>query len=243
MTIRQLGGYPLTVLTAVTAQNHEECSYVEFLSRKIVTQQILSLLALYPIKAVKIGVLGSDVTIRHLAPFLTPLAKARIPIILDPVISASTGYCFQNDKAQHALMTTFFPILHCITPNIYEAQCLTRSTIANTHDAIESASILRAQGVKNVIITGGDGNNHRGTGNDIEDVLLCEGRDEPIISRHARMRSTPFYHHGTGCCFASALSFFVANGHDMLSSYQRARDVVIAHLRKTDTDTGIGGLA
>lgn len=87
-TMSALGIYSCTVITAITAQSTSNVDYILPLDAQIIKKQIKSVLSDIPINAIKIGMVYNNEIITAVSDVLN---KSKIPIVLDPIISAGTG--------------------------------------------------------------------------------------------------------------------------------------------------------
>ena len=206
-TITALGSYAMTAITAVTSQNTTGVSSVVPLNPKEIEKQILFTSKDIKPDAIKIGMLHSSDVIFAV---MRALKKIRIKkIILDPVMVAKGGFKLINDKAIKTLKETLIKKVHLITPNIPEAEVLTKIKIKSIEDMVHAANILLESGVKNILIKGG----HRNT-RIMQDVFL--NRKEFKIFRNKKIKTKNT--HGTGCTLSSAITTFFACGKNLNKS-------------------------
>ena len=164
-TVTSLGSYAMTAITAVTVQNTKGVSSVIPINPKEIGKQILFTCKDIQPNAIKIGMLHSSQVILSVANALNKVKSAKI--ILDPVMIAKGGSRLINKSAIKTLKNKLIKKAYLITPNIPEAEILTRVKIKTIEDMIQAANILLKFGVKNVLLKGG----HRRS-NCINDVLL-----------------------------------------------------------------------
>ncbi len=137
-TITMLGGYAMTAITAVTAQNTCGVQGVEALSPQFVLQQVESCLSDIGADAIKIGMLGSPETARLLAERLDTFAG---PIVFDPVMVATSGSVLA-DEATIAGFAALMEIATIVTPNLPELEALTGRPDIADGDMFEAAKEL-----------------------------------------------------------------------------------------------------
>ena len=206
-TVTALGSYAMTAITAITAQNTTGVSSVVPLNPKEIEKQILFTSKDIKPDAIKIGMLHSSDVIFAV---MRALKKVRTKkIILDPVMVAKGGFKLINDKAIKTLKETLVKKVHLITPNIPEAEVLTKIKIKSLEDMVHAANILLESGVKNILIKGG----HRNT-RIMQDVFL--NRKEFKIFRNKKIKTKNT--HGTGCTLSSAITTFFACGKNLNKS-------------------------
>ena len=139
-TVTALGGYAMTAITAITAQNTTGVSSVVPLNPKEIEKQILFTSKDIKPDAIKIGMLHSSDVIFAVMRALKKIKTKKI--ILDPVMVAKGGFKLINDKAIKTLKEKLIKKVHLITPNIPEAEVLTKIKIRNLEDMIHAANIL-----------------------------------------------------------------------------------------------------
>ncbi len=206
-TVTALGSYAMTAITAITAQNTTGVSSVVPLNPKEIEKQILFTSKDIKPDAIKIGMLHSSDVIFAVMRALKKIKTKKI--ILDPVMVAKGGFKLINDKAIKTLKETLVKKVHLITPNIPEAEVLTKIKIKSLEDMVNAANILLESGVKNILIKGG----HRNT-RIMQDVFL--NRKEFKIFRNKKIKTKNT--HGTGCTLSSAITTFFACGKNLNKS-------------------------
>ena len=206
-TVTALGSYAMTAITAITAQNTTGVSSVVPLNPKEIEKQILFTSKDIKPDAIKIGMLHSSDVIFAVIRALKKIRTKKI--ILDPVMVAKGGFKLINDKATKTLKETLIKKVHLITPNIPEAEVLTKIKIKSLEDMVHAANILLESGVKNILIKGG----HRNT-RIMQDVFL--NRKEFKIFRNKKIKTKNT--HGTGCTLSSAITTFFACGKNLNKS-------------------------
>ena len=206
-TVTALGGYAMTAVTAITAQNTTGVSSVVPLNPKEIEKQILFTSKDIKPDAIKIGMLHSSEVIFAV---IRALRKVRTKkIILDPVMVAKGGFKLINDKAIKTLKDKLIKKVHLITPNIPEAEVLTKIKIRSLEDMIHAADILLKSGVKNILVKGG----HRNT-TTMQDVFLNNKELKIFKNKKIKTKNT----HGTGCTLSSAITTFFACGKSLNKS-------------------------
>ena len=200
-TVTSLGSYAMTAITAVTAQNATGVNSIVSIDPKEIFNQIVFTCRDIRPDAIKIGMLHSSNVIRAV---ILALNKIKISkIILDPVMVAKGGAKLINNKAILILKKSLIKKTFLITPNIPEAEVLTKKKIKNVKDMIEAANILLKLGAKNVLIKGG----HLKL-KVMQDVLVSQKKVEVFKSKKFLTKNT----HGTGCTLSSAIATFLSCG-------------------------------
>jgi hydroxymethylpyrimidine/phosphomethylpyrimidine kinase len=207
----EFGAYGLTVITAITGQNTSGFGIVEPVSKKILKNQIESVLTDFKIDGIKIGMVFNSEIIKIL---YQQLKKLKIPIVVDPVIKSTTGGALIESKAIKDFQKYIIPLATVITPNKFEAEILTKTKI-NTKNTIEKiAKDIQKMGAVNVVITGIEGKNNK-----ISDFVL-EKNTKYVISGN-RISST---NHGSGCSYSAAMIFSISNKKTIRESVKFAKE-------------------
>ncbi len=210
-TISALGGYACTAITAVTAQNTLGVFGVHPLPAAFVRLSIRTVLDDIGADAVKLGMLTDAGIIAAVAESL----PAGIPVVLDPVMVATSGAVLLPDEAIAALRARLIPLSRVITPNLPEAAKLTGLKLATREDRIAAGQALLAMGAKAALIKAG-----HDSGATLTDILVHEGGVESFTQNRIETRHT----HGTGCTLASAIATGLAQGLSLIEAIRRARD-------------------
>jgi hydroxymethylpyrimidine kinase/phosphomethylpyrimidine kinase len=200
-TMSALGIYSCTVITAITAQNTLNVDHIFPLSADIIKKQIMSVLSDIPIHAIKIGMVYNNEIITAVSDILK---NSKIPIVLDPIISAGTGARLLEQEFLSDFKIKLLPFCDVITPNIHEAEKLSGIKIKNENDIKKTALKIQKLGAKNVVVKGGHFKNNDKV---IVDTILNE-RGKFALIKNPRMKIVEM--HGSGCNFSAALTAFLA---------------------------------
>ena len=210
-TVTALGSYAMTAITAVTTQNTTGVKSVIPITAKEIEKQILFTCKDIKPDAIKIGMLHSSKVIVAISKTLNKIKTSKI--ILDPVMVAKGGAKLINKKAITTLKEKLIKKSYLITPNIPEAEILTKTKIRDLQDMIYAANILLKFGAKNVLVKGG----HKNT-KYIEDVLLNKKEIKIFKNKKIMTKNT----HGTGCTLSSAIATFLSCGKPLKKSCELA---------------------
>ena len=219
-TFAALKVYGLSVISAVTAQNSLAVTGLECLSPDLVRAQLQALYDDFPIRAIKIGLLGDAANTRATADFLSE-KYAGVPIVLDPVMVSTSGHTFLPAEAVEALKA-LMKLSAVITPNLPEARVLAGLEIRDDGERLKAAEKLLATGAGHVLIKGGHG--REAEAND-----LLYGPEGPVWIKGPRI-DTPNTH-GTGCTLSSAIAAYLARGNSLVEAVSLAKDYVTEGLR------------
>src|ERR1700743_3552106 len=138
-TASAFGVYAMTAVTAVTVQNTKSVDAAHFVPPNIVAEQIAATLSDIGADAIKIGMLGSAKIVKAVAEALSKKHAAKIPIVLDPVMIATSGDLLLRKKAVAAMIKYLLPLATLVTPNIPEAQALVQMRGTKRNDAETAA--------------------------------------------------------------------------------------------------------
>lgn len=201
-TIAAHGCYGVGCVTALTVQSTQGVRRSEPVSGKLIRDTLKELAADFSFAAVRIGMLGSADGVAAVADFLK---SSKVPnVVLDPVITSSSGEPLLDAKGVEKLRKELLPLATIITPNIDEAGALAGVPVTNVEQMRAAAAALHKMGAKNVVVTGGHLDKP-------VDVLSVGGQVHEFASDRQRSSST----HGTGCAFATALACHLALGRDL----------------------------
>lgn len=206
-TITMLGGYAMTALTAITAQNSLGVTAVEALSPGLIAAQIDACIGDIGVDAIKIGMLGSPAVAQVVAERLETLPD--IPVVFDPVMIATSGAALA-DAQTIALFERLMQLASLTTPNVAELEAL------GGHEAMQLRGVA-------YLAKGGDAE-----GATVVDRLVrADGTTLDFEGSRLATRHT----HGTGCTLSSAIATFLGQGLPMEEAIDRARLFVRSALR------------
>ena len=217
------GVYGVCAVTAVTAQNTLGVTAVERISPGIVAAQIEAVIADFDVKAIKTGMLASRAIVAAVCDALP--AAANIPLVIDPVLFATSGDRLLDDDALELVLTRLLRGARLVTPNRREAEVLAGMPITSTEDARRATEQIRERGVAAVVITGGDLG-----GPEAVDVLDDGGTVVELRGPRLASRST----HGTGCTFAAAVTAALARGLSLDRAVAGAKQYVAGAIRHAE---------
>jgi hydroxymethylpyrimidine/phosphomethylpyrimidine kinase len=215
-TVTALGGYGMTAITALTAQDTRGVHGILDVPADFVAQQVKVVLEDIGADAIKTGMLHTASIIEAVADALLPYPD--IPLILDPVMVAKGGAALLKPQALEALKRRLIPRALLITPNIPEAEMLLGTNIANLTDMRSAAEALLALGSRAVLLKGG----HL-EGDKVTDILIAADRR---IVELSSPRIPTRHTHGTGCALASAIAAGIAQGMELEEAAARAHAYV-----------------
>jgi hydroxymethylpyrimidine/phosphomethylpyrimidine kinase len=219
-TITALGGYAAAAITAITVQNTRGVRDAHLLPAELVVAQARAVLDDIGADAIKTGMLGSAATARAMAELLSGVTA---PIVVDPVLAASSGAALLEPDALAVLREQLVPLAALLTPNAPEAERLTGLPIVTVDDLRHAGEALLRSGVRAVLMKGG----HL-VGESAIDVLMT--RDGDCVFETPRIETR--HDHGTGCTLASACATGLAQGMTLVDAVARAHAYVAEALRR-----------
>ena len=224
-TFAALGCHGMAAITALTAQNTLGVGAVHMPPPHFVAEQIRMVFADIDVAAVKIGMLGSRAIVEAVADELA--THFDVPVVLDPVLVATSGATLGDDAVIEAMRARLFPIAALITPNLIEAARLSGAGAVKTRQEIEDlARVLRGDLPAAWLIKGG-----HGEGGTADDYLLGAPGSRWFSSPRVATPNT----HGTGCTLSAAIAAFLAHGHELVAAIALAKAYLDAALAGADT--------
>ena len=227
-TVTALGSYAMTAITAVTAQNTTGVkSIIPIAPEEILNQIVFTSKDIKP-DAIKIGMLHSTKVIDTVVKSIERIKSKKI--VLDPVMVAKGGAKLIDEKAIKSLKSKLIKSVMLITPNIPEAEILTKTSIKNKEDMILAANKLLDYGAKNVLIKGGHLDHKT-----VQDIFVNKSEIKIFNSRRYKTKNT----HGTGCTLSSAIATFLSCGKPIKKSCELGINYVNSAI-KTNPNYGKG---
>lgn len=208
------GVYAMTAITALTAQNTMGVTAVSEVSPEFLVQQLDAVFTDIRPDAVKIGMIPSPRLIEAAAERLCVYRAENI--VVDPVMTATSGSYLSGGGAVSALKSRLFPLASVITPNIPEAEILSGMKINDHRDMETAARIIYESCGCEVLCKGGH------SVNDANDLLY--GSNGAIWFRGRRIANPNT--HGTGCTLSSAIAANLAKGYSLSESVRRAKEYI-----------------
>jgi len=218
-TITVLKCYGASVITALTAQNTEGVQGIFPITDKFIEKQLDSVFSDIKTDAVKIGMLHDSKVIKSIAKKIKEYNINKI--ILDPVMVATSGDTLLENNAVKALIEKLFPLAYLITPNIKEAEVLSKIKITGNADMIDAILKIKNLGAKNILLKGGDIDETNS--NDL--LLISDSIKDKLVwfkSKKINSKNT----HGTGCTLSSAIASFTARGYGLEKAISSAKHFI-----------------
>ncbi len=221
-TVTVLGGFGMSVVTAITVQNTLGVQDIYPLPPNLVARQFDALAADIGIDAIKTGMLPNREIMAVVVRKIREYGLTRV--VVDPVLAAKRGEVLMSAETITMLVEELLPQALVVTPNIPEAEVLSGMIIASLEDMRKAALIIYQTGVGNVVIKGG---HLPGMREDSLDILYDGHNFYEFSSPRIDTRDT----HGTGCTYASAIATFLAGGSNVKEAVTGAKRYITAAIR------------
>jgi hydroxymethylpyrimidine/phosphomethylpyrimidine kinase len=218
-TFAALGVYGAAVITAVTAQNLDGVTAIQPIEPDMVKKQITAVMSGFPIKAAKTGMLFSKNIID--AVVSSWKQHSSIPLVIDPVFSATSGSTLIRDDGIMAMTEKLFPLAAVITPNMPEAEFLTGDAIRSADELQKAAEKLYFMYQSPILAKGGH------LPKVAADVLV----DAEGIEVFERDLVPGVNNHGSGCTLAAAIAAELAKGANLRDAIGRAKEYLYRGLK------------
>ena len=206
-TVTSLGSYAMTAITAITSQNTTGVLSISKIPSNEIKRQIEFTSKDIKPDAVKIGMLHSVKVINSV---INSLSKIKVKkIVLDPVMVAKSGTKLIDTKSIEIIKSKLIKNISLITPNIPEAEILSKTKIKNIEDMILAGKKILNLGAKNVLIKGGHLKAEY-----VFDIYLNKHEIEIFKSKRIKTNNT----HGTGCTLSSAIATYFSCGKTLKKS-------------------------
>jgi hydroxymethylpyrimidine/phosphomethylpyrimidine kinase len=215
------GVHGSSVLAALTAQNTVGVTAIHELPPDFVVAQLDAVWDDIGVDAAKTGMLFSRVLIETVADWLD---THRVPLVVDPVMVASSGAKLLEDDAVEALTGRLFPLATVVTPNLMEAQALVGEGTRR-----ELAERLVGLGAAAAIVTGGHGDDA------VDHLFDGERHVEIPVDRHDVAAT-----HGAGCTHSATLAALLARGETLEDAARGAARAASRAVEHGSVEIGAG---
>lgn len=215
-TFQALGVYGLSAATCVVAEVPGKVTRIAAIDPAMVGEQIELLLASFPVGAIKTGLLCSSEIVEIVAGILRQ-TTGKIPLVIDPVMVATSGAPLLETAAIEAYRTRLFPLATVITPNMAEAAALTGRPVRTLEEMHLAVRRMQSDYGTQIVLKGG----HLG-GRAAIDLFFDGGAitefSAPFIGGVAT--------HGTGCAYSAAIAAGLAESAPLPEAIARAKEFV-----------------
>jgi hydroxymethylpyrimidine/phosphomethylpyrimidine kinase len=213
-TFSALGVFGCSAITSLTAQNTLGVQGVFAVPPQFVQQQIQSVMSDINVGAIKTGMLANAEIISALVESLTQLSA--IPLVVDPVMVATSGDRLLAEDAIEILLKKLMPLATIVTPNLHESAALLNCSVARTQNEMQQqGEHLLSLGLQAVLMKGGHTTNDQAT-----DLLITHSGTEIFSAPRLQTKNT----HGTGCTLASAIAAGLAKKLSLNDAVREAKD-------------------
>lgn len=212
------GVHVATAITAVTAQNSAAVLAAYPLTPDQLISQIEAVTSELPVAAIKLGMLANQELMNAVADILGDLADKKIPVVIDPVLGATSGgTLISGQSVVSTYIERLFPLATVITPNLLEAAWLLDTDVAADYEQMEQqAQALQQLGASAVLLKGGHA--------DMVMATDCLASDDMQAFSGPRHDTT--HTHGSGCTLAAAIAAGLAQGLSLKQSVASAKSFV-----------------
>jgi hydroxymethylpyrimidine/phosphomethylpyrimidine kinase len=217
------GCHGSSAIVALTAQNTVGVTDVLEVPPEFVRAQLEAVFSDIGVDAAKTGMLFSAPIVEAVADFLS---GHPVPLVVDPVMVASSGARLLQDDAVDVLVARLFPLATVVTPNRLEAEALVDGTGSSLSSIAES---LHELGAAAVIVTGGHGSDH------VDHLYDGHSHVEIAVEWHDVAAT-----HGAGCTHSATLAAQLARGATLQEAAREAARVASTAVARGLTEIGAG---
>ncbi len=225
------GFFGTSCLTALTVQSTMGVRATHPVDASILADMLDCLSDDLPPAGIKIGMLGTEQAVGTVCTFLETLrdSGSKIPVVVDPVLRATSGKCLLQPDAERMLRRRLLPLADWVTPNLDELGWLTGTLVSSRADMVRSSEALKfaveQSGACKLTILAKGGHLEK------PDDLLLERSGDLIWlpGDHVDTRAT----HGTGCALSSALLCRLVMGDHEIDAARNAKHYVAEAMRRS----------
>lgn len=210
-----LGYWALSALTGITSQNFKEVFAVEPVNSELLRFQIEQSFLSFPVRTVKIGAICSKENLLVICNCLKQFPKMHV--VLDPVLSSTSGKPLFDHSSLHLLIEKLFPLCELITPNKQEFEILSACEINTLEEGIEIAKEKSKEWGTAILLKGG-----HFTDDKIKEALV----NKTEVYCFEKNRKIFEYEHGTGCTLSTAISCFLGENESAINACRLASDYI-----------------
>ena len=212
-TMSALGCYACSVVTAVTAQDTTGVRCVVDMSADLVERQLYAVMCDIRPSAIKTGMLGDADVVAAIADTLSSFP--RVPLVVDPIIAATSGDSLMQQGTLQVLVDRLIPLASLLTPNLPEAETLAGMSIRSVGDIHKVAQRILDFGCQAVLVKGG-----HASGKTKTDWLFTQSG---VIKSFSAQTITTLNTHGTGCTLSAAITAYLARGLDLVCAVDKGK--------------------
>ena len=227
-TVTALGGFAMTAVTALTVQNTHGVQDIMDVPPPFVAAQMMAVLSDLGADAIKTGMLARTEIIEAVAPLLDDFTN---PAVIDPVMVASSGDRLLTEQAVSAMQSLMLPQAALVTPNMPEAEILTKRSVETLDDMKHAADRLMTDGAQAALIKGGHGHDAV-----VTDLLAQQSGFTVFENPRLDSKNT----HGTGCTLASSIATGLGQGLALAAAVERGLVYVRRAIATANPSLGAG---
>ena len=209
------GGYAMSAITSVTAQNTVAVTDAFDLPIQLIEAQLDAVFSDFNIASVKTGMLSSSGIVETVAQKLRQYTPQTL--VVDPVMISKSKFTLLKAEAINSLRLSLIPLATVITPNIYEAELLAEQEIRTTDDAKSAAKTIAKLGCNAVLVKGGHLDDEKAI-----DVLYADSNWSYFEAERIATENT----HGTGCTYSAAIATHLALGKELIEAIQASKTYI-----------------
>ncbi len=209
------GGFAMSAITSVTAQNTVAVSEAFDLPLPLIEAQLDAVFSDFDITSVKTGMLSSSTIVETVSQKLRQYTPQTI--VVDPVMISKSKFPLLKAEAINSLRLSLIPLATVITPNIYEAELLSEQEIRTTDDAKSAAQKIAELGCPAVLVKGGHLDGEKAV-----DVLYAAGDWSFFEADRIETENT----HGTGCTYSAAIATHLALGKELIEAIHASKTYI-----------------
>ncbi len=215
-TFSALECYGASAVTALVDEDTVRVNGILPVSPEFVASQIRTIINDIGVDAIKTGMLGSAEVVCAVAEELT--RHERVPLVVDPVLVATSGDELTKANAKDAIVEKLMPMATIITPNIPEAEALLGRKIT-TLDEMKTAAVDLGKHGSAVLLKGG----HMVADSPLLTDVFFDPKSDQLLEIPSPKVDTQNTH-GTGCTLSSAIAAYLAKGHSLLQAVVAAKE-------------------
>ncbi len=218
--IRAVGCHPAAAVSVMTIQNNDQFVKAYDNDSNDLLLSIQLILSSLDVKAIKIGAVKTATAIEAICKALEFNMGGKI--VMDPVVSSSSGGTFLEESAFKFATENLYPKAYLITPNLSEAAAFTKSKkpLKSVDDMIDAAKQILSLGPQAVLVKGG----HLPGETAIDICLEANG----TVHRMTPRPKAPYEVRGTGCALSSLIASWTARGLPLLEAIEKSREMLSA---------------
>ena len=219
-TIAANGAYGLTVVTAVTAQNVRAVTACMAVSPELIAAQFAAAFEAFDIAAVKSGMLVDRKRINAVVQAFGAWSAPHY--VLDPVMTASSGYPLLEPDAVATVLDELAPLAELVTPNVPEIELMSGRSVRTLEEARDAAAALIERGCRAVLVKGGH-------------LAAAPATDLLVTPEEERLFPGDFVPtpgaSGTGCAYSAAIATHLGRGANLADAIGKAKRYVTGAIR------------